>query len=78
MGQVNEVGTGETFASDARKFGFDPAELAQSVRAWFAGRASSPEAGKYQTEKGGTKYHVAFKYASNTCRLTLTSVAKAA
>jgi hypothetical protein len=80
MGQVSNVGTGGTFAADARQLGLDQAEqaqLVQKVRAWYVEKESSPDEGKCRTTIGGRPYEVQFKHSKPKNNLTCLSVKKA-
>jgi len=77
MAQVNSLGTGGTFTADAKKYGFDPTELAESVRFWFQSKPDyAPDEGKYQSVKGKDKFWVAFKYLKSKSSLSCMSVTK--
>jgi hypothetical protein len=77
MGQVNNVGTGGTFAADARQLGLDQAELVKKVRAWYVAKESSPDEGKCRIAMDGRAYEVQFTHSKPKNNLTCLSVKKA-
>lgn len=76
MPQVNALGTGGTFTTDAKKFGLDATETAEAARSWFTAKVGATEKTYYPFEQGTASYKVELTYNTKTYHLTCNRIEK--
>jgi hypothetical protein len=76
MPQVNSLGTGGTFMQDAKRFGLDGLEVANSTRWYVEQKPKGLEGGQYKYDKGRDRYAVEFVYRPSNASLSCMKIAR--